>query len=694
MVRQLRWGDTDGQCVAGYSEDSLDVITASTAEVQKQQQSPERQLQHRKQQWQLQQQQQTPESKISLKPLIQPGSASTKAPTTSSPLECMSPSHGEDMTSTTEPRVLFQDESSGQYEGCIGEQAVDQQDHQGPHRSNVVRLRGLPYEAGEAELMEWLDDLAGEVAQIFIIVNRDGRASGFARISFLTEHSASECARRMHLRAMGDRYVEVFHNTEKKKGPIAAKKAFATPAEDSTPLDGAKLAVILDSCREIMSTPKHRTMLLSTLGELLSADARQYVKKKRGLKAILCLYPDEFVLGGRAGKETATYTKISLSLELPCEPHLLAHEYQPPLLSCEDMHVPLPVPPLSVDDSCAQSCNDGWTFGMLAASDGAPFTPTPRGMRRKTAAISVATQTSPERDSGIRTPSDWGTPAEAAEEERNALSSKLAQLQAAAPSPEEPQGLPLWPVRFSQTEFDSQGLPAMNAWDATFGFPAQHMQQHHQPQHPQQQQFPQPPPQPAPQPQQQPQPPQQHGQVSDDSEDDQEDQNRRQENGTAVVVVRGILLKWTRQDVFQAFDLCGLAHLIPSGRRSVRILRLSSGLSAGIAEVIVRSVPDAAFVQLMLNGRWVNDCLLQVEMSPSIGNEQAWQLPAAQPCGTWIPSGSCGAQSQQFPNPNTITWMQVVQPIPSSSPNSSWDDLFSFLQQDEVVAAPAPDAGA
>jgi RNA recognition motif-containing protein len=70
---------------------------------------------------------------------------------------------------------------------------------------SALQLRGLPYKATPEDIRAFLGEhaahLAGDVP-IFLVLNRDGRPSGFARVSFATPEAATKCRDELHMAQM------------------------------------------------------------------------------------------------------------------------------------------------------------------------------------------------------------------------------------------------------------------------------------------------------------------------------------------------------------------------------------------------------------------------------------------------------------------------------------------------------------
>jgi len=197
-----------------------------------------------------------------------------------------------------------------------------------------VQLRGLPYRATVADIRNFLGVHAQSLKDdnaIQLVLNRDGRPSGFARVQFNSATAAAAVRQELHLRVMelgsekgagnagnpgGDRYVEVFLYSERpnklrfKKTATSDTLQQGSGAEIEEDLEalGITKDEVIQQCREHMKAPGQGRLLLSMLGVALSHGARLYLKKTdQGLKHFLSQYPHEFTVDGAKGREMITY---------------------------------------------------------------------------------------------------------------------------------------------------------------------------------------------------------------------------------------------------------------------------------------------------------------------------------------------------------------------------------------------------
>jgi RNA recognition motif-containing protein len=199
--------------------------------------------------------------------------------------------------------------------------------------NSVVQLRGLPYKATEDDVRKFLGPHLvnlKDFGSIQLLLSRDGRPSGFARVQFSCPTTARAACQDLHERVMQleldnlsgassssrHRYVEVFLHSEhpgkvrfKKRSPISGQ-------EDIDPALEAEAAhispdQIANEVRRYMGQDGKGELLLSMLGVALSPAARLHLRKAdRGVKSFLAQYPNEFVISGEKGRERISYVPI------------------------------------------------------------------------------------------------------------------------------------------------------------------------------------------------------------------------------------------------------------------------------------------------------------------------------------------------------------------------------------------------
>jgi len=89
--------------------------------------------------------------------------------------------------------------------GLVGGSALDDE----LKRSNVVRLRGLPFSASESDISDFFKGLEMGPDGVVICVNFQGRSTGQAYVQFATAELANKALDR-NRQHIGSRYIEVF----------------------------------------------------------------------------------------------------------------------------------------------------------------------------------------------------------------------------------------------------------------------------------------------------------------------------------------------------------------------------------------------------------------------------------------------------------------------------------------------------
>lgn len=196
---------------------------------------------------------------------------------------------------------------------------------------SIVQLRGLPYRATEEDIRKFLGPHLAHLKDdnaIELLLSRDGRPSGFARVCFSCPVVARAACSDLHERVMNidvdpsnaagsssrHRYVEVFLYSEH-PGKVRFKKSSVQNGlqEDVDPALEAEAAQIspdqiATEVRVYMAQEGKGELLLSMLGVALSPAARLYLRKSdRGVKRFLAQYPSEFLISGEKGRERITY---------------------------------------------------------------------------------------------------------------------------------------------------------------------------------------------------------------------------------------------------------------------------------------------------------------------------------------------------------------------------------------------------
>eukprot|EP00443_Scrippsiella_acuminata_P023214 CAMPEP_0115217368 /NCGR_PEP_ID=MMETSP0270-20121206/25824_1 /TAXON_ID=71861 /ORGANISM="Scrippsiella trochoidea, Strain CCMP3099" /LENGTH=406 /DNA_ID=CAMNT_0002631247 /DNA_START=113 /DNA_END=1330 /DNA_ORIENTATION=+ len=207
---------------------------------------------------------------------------------------------------------------------------------------SALQLRGLPYRATVPDVRNFLGhhkQFLKDERSVQLVLNRDGRSSGFARVQFITPMHAKAARDDLHMRMMEGgqeivgggqaRYVEVFLFSERpnklrfrktttgeEEQGVADTSTLATQDEAIIETEGAAVDIatrehVIAECREHMSSPGKGQLLLSMLGVALSQSSRMYLKKTdQGLKHFLVQHPEEFRVEGAKGREFITYIPV------------------------------------------------------------------------------------------------------------------------------------------------------------------------------------------------------------------------------------------------------------------------------------------------------------------------------------------------------------------------------------------------
>lgn len=341
---------------------------------------------------------------------------------------------------------------------------------------SAIQLRGLPYRATMQDVKNFLGhhtrNLKNDSNAVQLVLNRDGRPSGFGRCQFRTADQARRCRDELHMQVMevsgggradrdrGDRYVEIFLYSERPNKLRFKKTAFGGEydheAEQEIEALGVTKQKVLDECRQHMGMPGKSPLLLSMLGVALSPGSRLYLKKTdQGLKHFLAQHPQEFYVDGSKGREVITYlrapgNKLGLpefavdpaqvpasagalppkaNMEVPkVTLQLPSNEPASDCMTAEspknmgNRYLPTsPLPPGSVGSNCGNlgtrrgNASNGPATGNLSDLGGFPPTPgwddmVPPESPKATNLLPTDQTPVCTNHPGMQTPSDWGTP--------------------------------------------------------------------------------------------------------------------------------------------------------------------------------------------------------------------------------------------------------------------------------------------
>ncbi|CAK0803803.1 unnamed protein product, partial [Prorocentrum cordatum] len=196
---------------------------------------------------------------------------------------------------------------------------------------SALQLRGLPYRATLGDVRAFLgrharnlkDDASGQ--SIHLVMNRDGRPSGFAKVQLNSPQAAHAARDELNNKSMevaqGDagpraaatkanRYVEVFLFPERPNKLRFKKEKTFDMGEQCVEQGVCDITAeqVYAECCAYMATPGRGQLLLSMLGVALSPAARNYLKRTdQGLKQFLLQHPQVLAVEGAKGRETITY---------------------------------------------------------------------------------------------------------------------------------------------------------------------------------------------------------------------------------------------------------------------------------------------------------------------------------------------------------------------------------------------------
>lgn len=522
----------------------------------------------------------------------------------------------------------------------------------------TVQLRGLPFRATQADIKTFLGVhaqflITGE-PPIRLLLNRDGRPSGFARVQFVSPEAAKAAREALHKQQMNDRYIEVLACSERAGKARHRRAAAAEGGLDTAEggvagevLDGASEAIererVLQECRDHMMMPGRNHLLLSMLGIALSQPARAYLRRQNlGLKHFLARFPNEFRVEGPKGCEKVIWTANFLGLHPGAmdstggAPNPLAMAAAGALLAPGVLPGTFGGPVVDMLPS--------WT--QPASTEARPSTP--RGMASPT----------PHRSSlasahGMATPSDWGTPGIAMQQAtQNSLQAPIANQAGTAGQGSSTGQMDLgnganwnpywmgaappwagqaWPTPWQQDPGAVQDAGAKAGEKAnraaansgkraaakSDGTPAARSHAHL---HPQSHPFAHRPPDSA-----------KSGVGSTDmsastSEGAVEADDALKNTSIPSLRLRGLPFSMSVQDVFAFFAQYDVADRIVDGNNAAQLLPKANGRPSGQAVVQMRSRYDAEVAQQALHNQWIGGRYIEVFVYGDETPEQAEAL--------------------------------------------------------------------
>jgi len=516
---------------------------------------------------------------------------------------------------------------------------------------SMVQLRGLPFRATVAEIKVFLGEHARNLAStdsaITLLLTRDGRPSGFARVQLTSPEAAKACREELHKQPMGDRYVEVLECNERagkaRRGRVSEAATAEGAGTSAAPLDSISEAVererVLQECRDHMRMPGQQDLLLSMLGIALSLPARTYLRRVNlGLKHFLARFPTEFRIEGPKGCERVVW----------CESATLAPG--------------VPQNPAS---------------GCLAEATREPSTPklAPSPLRSHSAG----------QPSGhcMATPSDWGTPGAAQQAMGQAMAPGGALAASGHGGCYDPTGSwgpygwpppwagawPPWPQWQVDTSMASAGRGTRTSKRSgrTDGAPAARSHAHL---HPQSHPFAHRPP----------------GANATASGAGAAADGESKGANAACLRLRGLPFNMTEQDVLAFFAQHDMADRIVEGDSCCQLLPKANGRPSGQAVVQMRTRYDAEVAQRALYNQWVDGRYIEVF---AYGGEDPSEFEASGAAPVQPDPASMGILGS-VPW-GTSPWAAGLSPPPlggmpsglGETEDIGWGKLFSSIYRDQ-----------
>lgn len=561
----------------------------------------------------------------------------------------------------------------------------------------TVQLRGLPFRAQVNDIKTFLAHhavhLSNKEPAIRLLLNRDGRPSGFARVQFSTPEAARACREDLHKQQMGDRYVEVLACSDR-AGKARHRRAVATDAAtESADAGGAELIMdsasealererVLQECRDHMRTPGRHTLLLSMLGIALSPQARTYLRRLNlGLKHFLARFPQEFRVEGPKGCEQVFWCPNGMAPETMGYDAMMqaaAMEAWTATAMTADMPASLP----NLNHLMASPTPQGRLAPHLCDTPSDWGTPGPAGLPNPSSVANHDSSTQPSSSAATSNP---------ALDPINPFNPWAAGAAFGFPPPWAGVGWPgVWQLQ-DGSEMDlgkgagkgPQKQKSAPKSDATATRSHAHL-------HPQSHPFAHKPP--AGGPDAAP-----GATVTAAAASTEAGANPN----VAAVRLRGLPFSMSVQDVLAFFAQHDVVDLIMDGPQAAQLLPKANGRPSGQARVQMRSRVDAETAQQALNNQWIGGRYIEVFVygdEPDGGNDgpaAADPKPAAAAAGgsanPWAAAnpgfGGFPGASPGFPGgfgavPPALWANSVLPPMPAAgAPGDHLDQLFSFLYE-------------
>jgi len=186
---------------------------------------------------------------------------------------------------------------------------------------SALLLQGLPYQATENDIKQFLghftNNLKGD-QPIQVMTRKGRRPSGFVKIQLDSPESAKDACECLHKQLMLDRYIEVFPFDKKYKS-IGTMFAVANAAADdvSSQEDQQARSAVVQECRDYMELSGCNELLLSMLGGVLSNASRSYLKRAgQTLKRLLGEHPEEFKFSGLRQQQSVRLVSMLMPSEI------------------------------------------------------------------------------------------------------------------------------------------------------------------------------------------------------------------------------------------------------------------------------------------------------------------------------------------------------------------------------------------
>lgn len=561
------------------------------------------------------------------------------------------------------------------------------EDHRETHEDNpsTLQLRGLPFRATIVDIKTFLGEhcagLAPTEPAIRLLLNRDGRPSGFARVHFASPQGAQACREALHRKQMGDRYVEVLACADR-AGKMRQRKSAEIDSMAGTASGGgvgdgaadyAERERVLQECRDHMRMPGRNQLLLSMLGIALSQPARAFLRRANlGLKHFLARSPHEFRVEGPKGCERVIWCGAGSEVSAGY-----------------------------VGSTVAAVAMAPWMTGIPTAVGlvGEPGSPKP----------SPATMGSSGGHSGrcVVTPSDWGTPGpclpqqDAAAVQASDGSTEEMEYAAAAAAASAWGGWPPWDGGQWMPWGDPNGALTASAKSDTKkrnNRSETAPTRSHAHLHPQSHPF------------------ANKATTATESTTTPSSEQGEAKNHVAALRLRGLPFSMNVQDVLAFFAQHDVADRIADEPQAAKILPKGNGRPSGQAVVQMRSRQDADFACTRLSQQWIGGRYIEVFVyggdeaegvqgflegataeAAGLGchgyggapDHAGWMPPVAPPWGAMPPWAGYVPPPPNPGVPGAIGGMEGDQ----RAAEDHMAELFGFLWQNPAAGAQVPGQG-